>query len=158
MRPSSSRAVSPSSLAHEPLDAMQAGGEALRQNVMPDAASVIGSVADLEASVDRCHQHLIVPGALRLTERRARRGHRSLLLRRRKERNKSGMKLASIIGGQSEIGDELLEPGMRPNWPEGGIQGHADQLLFVLGQTDIQPFHGFPAIAAHAVNSRDIPG
>jgi len=42
---------------------MQAAGETLGQHVVPDAASAIGSVAALEAAINRRHQHLIVPGA-----------------------------------------------------------------------------------------------
>lgn len=38
---------------HEPLDAMQATRETLGQHVMPDAPCAIGSVAALEAPVDR---------------------------------------------------------------------------------------------------------
>ena len=50
-------------LAHELLDTMQSTGNTLGQHVMPDTASAIGSIAALEAAVDRRHQHLIVPGA-----------------------------------------------------------------------------------------------
>lgn len=50
-------------LPHEALDAMQTAGQALGQHVMPDAASTIGSVAALEAAIDRRHQHLVVPRA-----------------------------------------------------------------------------------------------
>ena len=40
---------------------MQAAGKTLGQHVMPGAASAIGSVAALEAAIDRHHQHLVVP-------------------------------------------------------------------------------------------------
>src|SRR5690606_20245726 len=50
-------------LLHEPFDTMKAAGETLGQHVVPDTASSVGSVAALEAAIDRRHQNLIVPGA-----------------------------------------------------------------------------------------------
>lgn len=44
-------------------DAPKAAGEPFGQHVMPDAPGAIGSVAAVEAPVDRRHEHFVVPGA-----------------------------------------------------------------------------------------------
>jgi hypothetical protein len=48
-------------LPHDPFDPMQPAGEPFRQHIVPDASYAIGTIAALEASVDRRPEHIVVP-------------------------------------------------------------------------------------------------
>src|SRR3954447_21050335 len=49
---------------HQALDLVQAAGDALRQDIAPDATSAIGSVAGLEARIDLGANQFVIPRAL----------------------------------------------------------------------------------------------
>ena len=49
---------------HQALDLVQATADAVSQDITPDAASAIGSVARLEARIDLGANHLVVHKAL----------------------------------------------------------------------------------------------
>lgn len=58
--PAAARPGSQTALAHEPLDAVQAAGEALGQHVVPNPPGTVGPVAALETPGDDAEKLLVV--------------------------------------------------------------------------------------------------